>query len=238
MRTSKEIYDRIHWDEGYDERWFSIGYHDREKGIIELPFTAFVPDGDIPWHRVQLFRCGHTLVWDRASGLDLVASLRLDPAQPDARPDEAPRPFESREALIDHLRSGAPAWVLTREAEGYPGFIEEVVVHATPEGGARLTVEWRSYTMDWMGDATHVMVVYGYDSLDELLSHVEQRYQRSATDMTPRPPPLPPGTPLANRYPEALVEVFQDAWRRLKTDFRDGLLLAHGQRVVQRFEGF
>ncbi|MBK8697669.1 MAG: hypothetical protein IPN17_36825 [Deltaproteobacteria bacterium] len=149
-----------------------------------------------------------------------------------------PAPFESREALRDHLRSGAPAWVLAREAEGYPGFIEEVVVHTVSEGGARLTVEWRSYTMDWMGDATHVMVVYGFDSLDELLSHVEQRYQRSATDMTPKPPPLPPGTPLANRYPEALVEVFQDAWRRLKTDFRDGLLLAHGQRVVQRFEGF
>lgn len=238
MRTSKEIYDRIHWDEGYDERWFSVGYEDHLRGILEVPFASFVPDGDIPWHRVQRFRCGQTLVWDRASGLDLVASLRLDPSPTDPRSNEAPRPFASREALAAHLRSGAPAWVLAREAEGYPGFVEEVSLHAPAEGGARLTVEWRSYTMDWMGDATHVMVVYGYDSLDELLSHVEQRYRRSATDMTPRPPPLPPGTPLANRYPEALVQVFQDAWRRLKADFREGLLLAHGQRVEQRFEGF
>lgn len=238
MRTSKEIYDRIHWDDGYDERWFSVGYHDREKGIIEVPFTSFVPDGDIPWHRVQRFRCGNTLVWDRATGLDLVATLRLEPARPDARPEKAPRPFAHRDALLAHLRTGSPAWALVRPAEAYPGFVEEVTLHTLAEGESRLTVEWRSYTMDWMGDATHVMVVYGFDAIDDVLAFVERRYHVAPTDMTPRAPPLPAGTPLANAYPAALVEVFQDAWRRLRDDFRGELLIAHGPRVVQRFEGF
>ncbi|MDB4931193.1 MAG: Endonuclease/exonuclease/phosphatase domain protein [Myxococcaceae bacterium] len=237
MRTSKEIYDRIHWDEGYDARWFAIGYADREHGIIEVPFASFVPDGDIPWHRVQRFRCGNTVVWDRATGVDLVASLRIDPASPDARAD-APAPFAGRAALDAHLRTGAVAWVLVREAEGYPGFVEEVTLHTVTDGTARLTVEWRSYAMDWMGDATHVMVIYGFDSLDELLAFVERRYHLGPSDMTPRAPPLPPNTPLANRYPAALVEVFQDAWRRVKADFRGELLIARGPRVVQRFDGF
>ena len=99
-------------------------------------------------------------------------------------------------------------------------------------------MEWRSYAMDWMGDATHVMVVYGFDTLDELLAHVERRYGRRPTDFTPTSPPLPVSTPRANGYPEALVSVFQDAWRRLKAEFRDDLLIARGPRIVQRFEGF
>lgn len=236
VRTSKEIYDRIHWDPGYDERWFAIGYHDREAGLVEVPFTRFVPDGEIPWHRVQRFSCGNTVVWDRPTGLDLVASLRVRPQPPRERAD--PRRFSGRDALWAHLRRPAPAWVPVQAVEGYPGFLEEPCVHAIGDGTVRLAVEWRSYAMDWMGDATHVGVEYGFASLDVLLLHLQARYGVGPTDMTPRPPPLPPSTPFANGYPEALVGIFQDAWRRLRADFRADRLLTPKLTVVARFDGF
>ncbi len=236
MRTSKEIYDRIHWDPGYDERWFTIGYHDRERGLVEVPSSCFVPDGEIPWHRVQRFSYGTTVVWDRPTGLDLVAMLRIQPRPPSER--GGPRPFRSRDALLAHLRKPAPAWMPVQVSERYPSFFDELCVHVVPDGTARLTVEWVSYAMDWMGDATSVSVEYGFATLDALLLHVEARYGHRPTDMTPTPPPLPANAPLANGYPEALVSIFQDAWRRLRADFRADRLLTPELDVVARFDGF
>lgn len=65
--SSKEVYDRIRWDPGLDGRWFTIGIEDRELGIQELPFSAYIEGGDIPFHRIQYFRCGDEVIWDRRS---------------------------------------------------------------------------------------------------------------------------------------------------------------------------
>lgn len=72
LRTSREVYMRVRWDTHYDETQFVIGCDDRAQGMKEIAFTEFVPDGDIPWHRVWYFRAGETVYWDRARKLDRI----------------------------------------------------------------------------------------------------------------------------------------------------------------------
>src|SRR3954463_5529344 len=72
LRTSREVYDRIRWDPHFDPAGFVIGYEARLPAPKEVPFTGFVPDGDIPWHRVLYFREGDAIVWDRRSKVDKI----------------------------------------------------------------------------------------------------------------------------------------------------------------------
>lgn len=76
--TGKQVYDRIRWDEGLDPAWFTIGVVDREteSGIAEVPYAAFVPEGDVPWHRIRYFRMGAYVVWDRAQRVDRLGEVR------------------------------------------------------------------------------------------------------------------------------------------------------------------
>lgn len=76
--TGKQVFDRIRWDEALDPAWFTIGVVDREteSGIAEVPFEAFVPDGDVPWHRLRYFRMGAYVVWDRAERVDRLSDVR------------------------------------------------------------------------------------------------------------------------------------------------------------------
>ncbi|QSQ18852.1 DUF504 domain-containing protein [Pyxidicoccus parkwayensis] len=73
--TSREVYHRIRWDPRLDAREFSIGYDAHLEQLEEMPFEAFVPDGEIPWHRVWYFKRGRQVVWDRRERLDLLDSL-------------------------------------------------------------------------------------------------------------------------------------------------------------------
>lgn len=70
LATSRQTYHRIRWDPRLDARQFTIGYEDRSHGEQELAFLEFVPDGDIPWHRVWWFRRGDEVVWDRRRRID------------------------------------------------------------------------------------------------------------------------------------------------------------------------
>ncbi|MFP2905657.1 poly(A) polymerase [Pyxidicoccus sp. 3LFB2] len=80
--TSREVYHRIRWDPRLDAREFSIGYDAHLDALEEMPFEAFVPDGEIPWHRVWYFKRGRQVVWDRRERLDLLDSLIPPPVQP------------------------------------------------------------------------------------------------------------------------------------------------------------
>lgn len=237
MRTAKEIYDRIRWDPGLDRRWFWIGFEDHLAGLVEVPFDAFVPGGDVPWHRIRRFRCGPVVVWDRTENVDQLASLRMSPRST-ARGCTAKR-FASRADLLQHLdRPGAVAWVIVRASPDYPGFVQEVIARTAIPQVVHLDVEWRSYAMDWMGDATNVSISYRFTSPAELVDHAERCFGVSATDFCRTAPPLPETTPHVNGYPEALVPVFQDAWRRLKADFSAGKLTLPGLQIASRFEGW
>lgn len=70
MRTSEEIYHRVRWDARFDPARFVIGVHQRGAAPKRIPLPAFVPGGEIPWHRVLFVEADGELVWDRATGTD------------------------------------------------------------------------------------------------------------------------------------------------------------------------
>ncbi|MGV9312270.1 RNA repair domain-containing protein [Streptomyces sp. NPDC003691] len=84
MRTSEQIYHRLRWDTRFDPARFTVGIARRGGEPGRTPLTSFVPDGDIPWHRILFFEADGERVWDRATGTD-----RLD--RTDAGRARAPR---------------------------------------------------------------------------------------------------------------------------------------------------
>jgi poly(A) polymerase len=70
MRTSEEIYHRVRWDPRFDPARFVLGVNVRGAEPKRVPLPAFVPGGDIPWHRVLFVEADGELVWDRATGVD------------------------------------------------------------------------------------------------------------------------------------------------------------------------
>ncbi|MFI2370572.1 poly(A) polymerase [Streptomyces sp. NPDC018833] len=112
MRTSEEIYHRVRWDARFDPARFVIGVLQRGAPPKRVPLPAFVPGGDIPWHRVLFFEADGEVVWDRTSGVD-----RID-ATDAGRVREARRlraPFFA--ARTPHVWDGAD-WVPARTPRG------------------------------------------------------------------------------------------------------------------------
>ncbi len=82
--TSRDVYNRIRWDPRIEASRVTVGFEDRFRGVVDLPFGDAKLGRDVPWHRVQHFRYEGRLVWDR-DGLDLLDSLAGDeaPSGPD-----------------------------------------------------------------------------------------------------------------------------------------------------------
>jgi poly(A) polymerase len=95
--TSREIYHRIRWDPRLDAREFVIGYDAHSEEMEEMPFEAFVPDGEIPWHRVWYFRRGPEVVWDRRKRIDTLHTLI-----PSAPEEPTPTPTPLQQAQHHH----------------------------------------------------------------------------------------------------------------------------------------
>ncbi|GAA4180266.1 hypothetical protein GCM10022252_02830 [Streptosporangium oxazolinicum] len=74
MRTSEEIFHRIRWDPRFDPARFVLGINMRGAAPKRVPLPAFVPGGDIPWHRILFVEADGERVWDRAADLDLIDS--------------------------------------------------------------------------------------------------------------------------------------------------------------------
>ncbi|MFG2961541.1 RNA repair domain-containing protein [Streptomyces sp. NPDC048291] len=72
MRTSEEIYHRVRWDARFDPARFVLGVLQRGAAPKRVPLPAFVPGGEIPWHRVLFIEADGELVWDRATGTDRI----------------------------------------------------------------------------------------------------------------------------------------------------------------------
>ncbi|GAB2956116.1 hypothetical protein GCM10027280_50890 [Micromonospora polyrhachis] len=77
MRTSEEIYHRIRWDPRFDPARFVLGINVRGASPKRVPLPAFVPGGDIPWHRVLFIEADGEVVWDRSAGVDDLDSSQL-----------------------------------------------------------------------------------------------------------------------------------------------------------------
>jgi endonuclease/exonuclease/phosphatase family metal-dependent hydrolase/uncharacterized protein (UPF0248 family) len=72
VRTSEEIYHRVRWDARFDPARFVLGVLQRGADPKRVPLPAFVPGGEIPWHRVLFFEADGEVVWDRATGVDRI----------------------------------------------------------------------------------------------------------------------------------------------------------------------
>ncbi|SPF05096.1 poly(A) polymerase [Streptomyces sp. MA5143a] len=72
MRTSEEIYHRVRWDARFDPARFVLGVMQRGAEPKRVPLPAFVPGGEIPWHRVLFFEADGEVVWDRTTGVDRI----------------------------------------------------------------------------------------------------------------------------------------------------------------------
>jgi poly(A) polymerase len=74
MRTSEEIYHRVRWDSRFDPARFVLGVHQRGAPAKRVALPAFVPGGEVPWHRVLFIEADGEVVWDRATGTDRLDS--------------------------------------------------------------------------------------------------------------------------------------------------------------------
>ncbi|XP_015272852.1 PREDICTED: leukocyte receptor cluster member 9 [Gekko japonicus] len=81
MKTAEDVISRLLWDTQVPAERFSIGYLDRFLGTLEEPFTAFSWEDlasagpgvlAIPKHRIQYFKYGERVVWEKASRTDEV----------------------------------------------------------------------------------------------------------------------------------------------------------------------
>ncbi|MFC8825208.1 poly(A) polymerase [Streptomyces sp. NPDC057137] len=72
MRTSDQLYHQVRWDPRFDPARFVLGVSRRGTSPGRIPLPAFVPGGDIPWHRVLFVEADGEVVWDRATGVDRI----------------------------------------------------------------------------------------------------------------------------------------------------------------------
>ncbi|MDX3542911.1 RNA repair domain-containing protein [Streptomyces europaeiscabiei] len=119
MRTSEEIYHRVRWDARFDPARFVLGVLQRNAAPKRVPLPAFVPGGEIPWHRVLFFEADGETVWDRATGVDRIDATEAGRVR-EARLLRAPF-FTAR---TPHAWDGE-GWVPTR-APRRPGVVDEV----------------------------------------------------------------------------------------------------------------
>jgi endonuclease/exonuclease/phosphatase family metal-dependent hydrolase/2'-5' RNA ligase/uncharacterized protein (UPF0248 family) len=70
MRTSEQVYHRVRWDPRFDPARFVVGVDVHGTAPKRVPLPAFVPGGDIPWHRVVFVEADGEVVWDRSAGVD------------------------------------------------------------------------------------------------------------------------------------------------------------------------
>ncbi|HEX2901378.1 MAG TPA: RNA repair domain-containing protein, partial [Bacteroidia bacterium] len=72
LRSIKDVHSRLKWDGGIPTESIFIGYIDRMRGLVEMPFSDFTPGGRVPWDRIQYFRLAEQRIWDRETRTDLI----------------------------------------------------------------------------------------------------------------------------------------------------------------------
>lgn len=110
MRTSEQVYHQVRWDPRFDPARFVLGIHQRGAPPKRLPLAAFVPGGDIPWHRVIFIEADGEVVWDRGTGVDRVGASDAGRAR---EPRRLRAPFFT--ARTPHRWYGTAGW---RPADG------------------------------------------------------------------------------------------------------------------------
>ncbi|MGW6707884.1 RNA repair domain-containing protein [Streptomyces sp. NPDC054956] len=109
MRTSEELYHQVRWDPRFDPARFTLGLLQRGAAPKRVPLPSFVPGGDIPWHRVLFVEADGVLVWDRATGVDVIDSTPAGRVR-DPRLLRAPF-FTARTPYVWDPSAGDGAWL-------------------------------------------------------------------------------------------------------------------------------
>jgi len=89
-RRVQEVFSRIKWDQQYDKNQCVVGYEDRFVGIMEGPFELWAnrdltEETFIPWHRVQYFKIGDKILWDKKKKIDLIFHTFGNPKEQEAK---------------------------------------------------------------------------------------------------------------------------------------------------------
>ena len=77
LRTAADVISRLKWDHSFGDRKedLVLGFTDRIHGPLEKSLQDYVPasqGGDIPEHRINYFRLGADIIWDRRSRFDKI----------------------------------------------------------------------------------------------------------------------------------------------------------------------
>ncbi|MEV2198394.1 poly(A) polymerase [Streptomyces fradiae] len=142
MRTSDEIYHRVRWDSRFDPAHFVMGVMQRGAEPKRVPLAAFVPGGDIPWHRVLFFEADGEVVWDRATGVDRIDASGAGRVR-EARLLRSPF-FTARQPHV--WDAGAGRWVAGGGASGGGG------AGASGGGGGLRVLTWNTLWDRYDGD--------------------------------------------------------------------------------------
>lgn len=51
---------------------YTLMYEDRFLGLIEASVDAYIENGEIPYHRIRLFKCDGQIIWDRKNKFSIV----------------------------------------------------------------------------------------------------------------------------------------------------------------------
>ncbi|KAJ6237360.1 leukocyte receptor cluster member 9 [Anaeramoeba flamelloides] len=70
MKTSKDVYNRIIYDNKYDPEEFMIGMKEGSD-IIDCPFEEYDPE-EVPMHSILYFKHNEQIVWSRNPQIDLI----------------------------------------------------------------------------------------------------------------------------------------------------------------------
>ena len=54
------------------DKVYTVLHEDSLLGLIEKPVTIFLEVSDVPFHRIQLFKCDGEIIWDRKNKFSLV----------------------------------------------------------------------------------------------------------------------------------------------------------------------
>lgn len=85
MKTVEDVKSRIEWDTNLDKQYIRVGYIDPFLGLQEKPFNDFdfnlaltsindhqTNNLSIPKYRIQYFKYGNEIIWDKKSRIDLL----------------------------------------------------------------------------------------------------------------------------------------------------------------------
>lgn len=72
MGADKMVFKVAYFQRKNMHKIYTVLHEDSCLGLIEKPVTIFLEVSDVPFHRIQLFKCDGEIIWDRKNKFSLV----------------------------------------------------------------------------------------------------------------------------------------------------------------------